>query len=83
MAFLTPGPTGQAQDPRDQLKEIEADRERFLRSNRGGDDLATRIVFGAIVLAIVAWIGALYVNGHRATDSLAAPREQRTAGHQR
>ncbi len=83
MAFLTPGPTGQAQDPRDQLKEIEADSERFLRSNRGGDDLATRIVFVVIALAIAAWIGALYINGHRATDPLVTPREQRAAGHQR
>jgi hypothetical protein len=64
------------------LKEVDESRERFLRSNRGGDDLATRIVFVVIVLAIAAWIAALYINGHRATDPRGAtPQAQRAASH--
>jgi len=66
------------------LKEVDASRERFLRSNRGGDDLATRIVFVVILLAITAWFAALYVNGHSATDPLKAARvEQHLAAHLR
>jgi hypothetical protein len=42
-----------------QIEEYDA---RFRRSNLGGDDLATKIVFAVIVLALVGYAMIAWVN---------------------
>jgi hypothetical protein len=45
-------------------REVEADDARFRRSNLGGDDLATKIVFAVIALGVIAWLARFWFMGH-------------------
>jgi hypothetical protein len=47
-------------------RSVEENRERYRRSNRGGDDMPTRIVFAVIVLAFTAWAVRFWIVGHTA-----------------
>lgn len=53
--------------------EIEESDARYRRSNLGGDDLATKIVFAIIVLAIAGWVAAAWV--HREHTSTKPPAD--------
>ena len=49
-------------------REVEESDARYRRSNRGGDDLATKIVFAVILLAIAGWVAAAWFHReHTAT----------------
>ncbi|HTD35230.1 MAG TPA: hypothetical protein VK665_16310 [Candidatus Elarobacter sp.] len=49
-------------------RQIEENDARFRRSNRGGDDLATKLVFAVIVLAIAGWLAFAWLHKeHSAT----------------
>jgi hypothetical protein len=49
-------------------READESAMRYRRSNRGGDDLATKIVFAIIILAIAGWIAlAWFHREHTAT----------------
>jgi hypothetical protein len=43
-------------------RDIAESDARFRRSNAAGDDLATKIVFVVIVLAIVGWVVFAWMN---------------------
>jgi hypothetical protein len=48
-------------------EELEADDLRIRRSNLGGDDLITKVVFVVIVLALIAWVVHAWLTGHTTT----------------
>ncbi|HEX3464056.1 MAG TPA: hypothetical protein VHS78_08420 [Candidatus Elarobacter sp.] len=52
-------------------REIEENDARFRRSNRGGDDLATKIVFAVVVLAIAGWVTLVWF--HREHTAVKPP----------
>jgi len=49
-------------------RDIEESDARYRRSNLGGDDLATKIVFAVIILAIAGWVAVAWIHReHTAT----------------
>jgi hypothetical protein len=51
-------------------RDIEEADARFRRTYRGGDDVATRIVFVVIVIALATWFTVAWINrAHTATPS--------------
>jgi hypothetical protein len=43
-------------------RDVAESDARFRRSNAGGDDIATKIIFAVIVLAIVGWVAFAWIN---------------------
>lgn len=48
-------------------KDVEADDARFRRSNLGGDDLPTKIVFVLLALGVLVWLARFWFLGHTHT----------------
>jgi hypothetical protein len=48
-------------------QEIEADDLRIRRSNLGGDDLITKVVFVVVLIVLGAWFVHAWIAGHATT----------------